>query len=185
MGHRLSKIYTRTGDEGTTGLGDGARVKKFVPRVHALGDVDELNTTIGLLLAEDLPATLATRLLEIQHDLFDLGGELSIPGMTLLPADAIARLEAHIDEYNETLPPLKEFILPSGSRRVAACHFARAVCRRVERTVVELADVEAVSDTVLQYLNRLSDLLFVLARHLAREQLGKEVMWDRSRFRQP
>ncbi len=182
MGHRLSKIYTRTGDEGTTGLGDGARVKKFAPRVHALGDVDELNTTIGLLLAEPLSSPLAERLLEIQHDLFDLGGELSIPGMTLLPADAITRLEAHIDEYNESLPPLKEFILPSGSRRVASCHFARAVCRRVERTVVELADSEPVSETVLRYLNRLSDLLFVLARHLAREELGKEVMWDRSRF---
>ncbi|HMM78334.1 MAG TPA: cob(I)yrinic acid a,c-diamide adenosyltransferase [Gammaproteobacteria bacterium] len=185
MGHRLSKIYTRTGDAGTTGLGDGARVKKFAPRVHALGDVDELNTTIGLLLAENLPAPLANRLLEIQHDLFDLGGELSIPGMTLLPADAIDRLEAHIDEYNETLPPLKEFILPSGSRRVASCHFARAVCRRVERTVVELADAEPVSNTVLRYLNRLSDLLFVLCRHLARAELGKEVMWDRSRFKQP
>ncbi len=185
MGHRLSKIYTRTGDAGTTGLGDGARVKKFAPRVHALGDVDELNTTIGLLLAEALPETLSNRLLEIQHDLFDLGGELSIPGMTLLPADAVARLEAHIDEYNEALPPLKEFILPSGSRRVAACHFARAVCRRVERTVVELAESDTVSETVLQYVNRLSDLLFVLARHLAREELGKEVMWDRSRFKQP
>lgn len=183
MGHRLSKIYTRTGDEGTTGLGDGARVKKHAPRVHALGDVDELNTTLGLLLAEPLPPPLAERLLEIQHDLFDLGGELSIPGMTLLPADAIARLEGFIDEYNEALPPLKEFILPSGSRRVAACHFARAVCRRVERTVVELADVEPVSDTVLQYLNRLSDLLFVVSRALARDELGKEVMWDRSRFR--
>lgn len=185
MGHRLSKIYTRTGDEGTTGLGDGARVKKFSPRIHALGEVDELNTTLGLLLAEALPDTLAQRLLEIQHDLFDLGGELSIPGMTLLPADAIARLEAQIDEYNEQLPPLKEFILPSGSRRVAACHFARAVCRRVERAVVELADAEPVSQTVLQYINRLSDLLFVLARTLARQELGKEVMWDRSRFRAP
>lgn len=185
MGHRLSKIYTRTGDEGTTGLGDGARVKKFSPRIHALGEVDELNTTLGLLLAESLPDTLARRLLEIQHDLFDLGGELSIPGMTLLPADAIARLEAQIDEYNDELPPLKEFILPSGSRRVAACHFARAVCRRVERAVVELADAEPVSQTVLQYINRLSDLLFVLARTLARQELGKEVMWDRSRFRAP
>jgi cob(I)alamin adenosyltransferase len=172
MGHRLSKIYTRTGDEGTTGLGDGARVKKFSPRVHALGEVDELNTTLGLLLAEALPDTLARRLLEIQHDLFDLGGELSIPGMTLLPADAIARLEAQIDEYNDELPPLKEFILPSGSRRVATCHFARA-------------DAEPVSQTVLQYINRLSDLLFVLARTLARQELGKEVMWDRSRFRAP
>ena len=185
MGHRLSKIYTRTGDAGTTGLGDGARVKKHSQRIHALGDVDELNTTLGLLLAESLPELLANRLLEIQHDLFDLGGELSIPGMTLLPTDAIARLEAHIDEHNERLPPLKEFILPSGSRRVAACHFARAVCRRVERTVVALADEETVSETVMQYLNRLSDLLFVLARTLAREDLGKEVMWDRSRFRAP
>ena len=185
MGHRLSKIYTRTGDAGTTGLGDGARIKKHSPRVEALGEIDELNTTIGLLLAELPEGGIAGALLEIQHDLFDLGGELSIPGMTLLPVDAIARLESLIDDLNEKLPPLKEFVLPSGRRSVAASHFARAVCRRAERRVVELADAETVSDTVLQYVNRLSDLLFVVARTLARAELGKEVMWDRSRFRAP
>lgn len=182
MGNRLSKIYTRTGDAGTTGLGDGARTKKFSPRVEALGEIDELNTTVGLLLAELAEGDLTDALLEVQHDLFDLGGELSIPGMTLLPADAVARLEALIDGLNERLPPLKEFVLPSGSRAVASCHFARAVCRRAERRVVALADSEAVSDTVLQYVNRLSDLLFVVARTLARTELGREVMWDRSRF---
>jgi cob(I)alamin adenosyltransferase len=185
MGHRLSKIYTRTGDAGTTGLGDGARIKKFSPRVEALGEVDELNTTVGLLLAEIAQDGLARPLLEIQHDLFDLGGELSIPGMTLLPADAVTRLEGLIDSLNEGLPPLKEFVLPGGSRTVAACHFARAVCRRAERRVVALADAEAVSDTVLQYLNRLSDLLFVMSRSLARSEFGREVMWDRSRFKGP
>jgi len=184
-GNRLSKIVTRTGDAGTTGLGDGSRTTKDSLRIDAIGEVDELNSSLGLLLCEELPARVRAALLDIQHDLFDLGGELSIPGMSLLPADAIARLEGFIDEYNDSLPPLKEFILPSGSRRVAACHFARAVCRRVERTVVELADVEPVSDTVLQYLNRLSDLLFVVSRSLARDELGKEVMWDRSRFRAP
>jgi cob(I)alamin adenosyltransferase len=185
MGHRLSKIYTRTGDAGTTGLGDGARTKKHSLRIQALGEIDELNTTIGLLLAE-LPASgLGNSLLEIQHDLFDLGGELSIPGMNLLPSNAIGRLEAQIDELNERLPPLKEFVLPSGSRSVAACHFARAVCRRAERRVVELADAETVSDTVLQYVNRLSDLLFVVSRTLARDELGREIMWDRSRFPAP
>lgn len=185
MGHRLSKIYTRTGDAGTTGLGDGARVEKFAPRVCALGEVDELNTAIGLLLAESLPAPLADRLLEIQHDLFDLGGELATPGMTLLPAAAVDRLEAHIDEYNAELPPLKEFILPSGSRRVACCHFARAVCRRAERAVVELAARERVGEAPLRYLNRLSDLLFVVARRLARADGGREILWDRSRFAPP
>lgn len=182
MGHRLSKIYTRTGDAGTTGLGDGVRVKKHSARVHALGDVDELNTSLGLLLAEDLPQQMAANLLEIQHDLFDLGGELAIPGSILLPTDAVTRLETQIDQQNEVLPPLKEFILPSGSRRIAACHFSRAVCRRAERRVVELAENEAVSEAVLQYLNRLSDLLFVMSRTLARDELGQEVMWDRKRF---
>lgn len=185
MGHRLSKIYTRTGDEGTTGLGDGGRISKHSPRVHALGEIDELNSHLGLLLAATLPAGLASALLEIQHDLFDLGGELSIPGATLLPAQASGRLEAHIDSANADLPPLKEFILPSGGEAVARCHVARAVCRRAERAVVALAEAETVGPGGLQYLNRLSDLLFVWARVLARAAGGTEVMWDRSRFPAP
>ena len=182
MGHRLSKIYTRTGDEGTTGLGDGARVAKHSLRVHALGEVDELNCHLGVLLAGTLPAAMASQLLEIQHDLFDLGGELSIPGATLLPADAGTRLEQMIDHYNEALPPLKEFILPSGGLNPARCHVARSVCRRAERAIVALAAEESVAATALTYVNRLSDLLFVWCRVLARESGGSEVMWDRKRF---
>jgi len=182
MGHRLSKIYTRTGDEGTTGLGDGSRVAKTSRRIHALGDIDELNSLVGVLLSTGLPAEMSQVLLEIQHDLFDLGGEVSIPGATLLPASAGARLEALIDRYNDDLPPLKEFILPSGGAATAHCHVARAVCRRAERTLVELSAVETVQPSALQYLNRLSDLLFVLARVLARRDGGTEVMWDRRRF---
>lgn len=182
MGHRLSRIYTRTGDEGTTGLGDGARVAKHSLRVHALGEVDELNCHLGVLLAGTLPPAMDSALLEIQHDLFDLGGELSIPGATLLPADAGTRLENLIDHYNEALPPLKEFILPSGGINPARCHVARAVCRRAERAIVALAAEEPVAATALTYINRLSDLLFVWCRVLAREAGGGEVMWDRKRF---
>ena len=183
MGHRLSKIYTRTGDEGTTGLGDGSRVPKHSPRVHALGDIDELNSMLGVLLATPLPAQMADELLEIQHDLFDLGGEISIPTATLLPGSACERLEGLIDGYNEHLPPLKEFILPSGGNATAQCHVARAICRRAERVLVELATTDPVNATALQYINRLSDLLFVLARVLARRDGGREVMWDRARFK--
>lgn len=182
MGHRLSKIYTRTGDAGTTGLGDGSRTTKDSARIHALGEVDELNTAIGLLLCETLPAAIGANLLEIQHDLFDLGGELSIPGMNLLSPAAVPRLEALIDAGNEALPPLKEFILPGGTRAAAQCHVARAVCRRAERAVVSAAEQGGVSETALGYINRLSDYLFVLARGLARLEGGSEVMWDRSRF---
>ncbi|MGD9602149.1 MAG: cob(I)yrinic acid a,c-diamide adenosyltransferase [Gammaproteobacteria bacterium] len=185
MGHRLSRIYTRTGDEGTTGLGDGSRVAKTSRRIHALGDIDELNSLVGVLLSTSLPAAMSQQLLEIQHDLFDLGGEVSIPGATLLPASAGVRLEALIDAYNEDLPPLKEFILPSGSAATAHCHVARAVCRRAERSLVDLAAAEPVQPTALQYLNRLSDLLFVLARVIARRDGGSEVMWDRRRFTGP
>lgn len=185
MGHRLSKIYTRTGDEGTTGLGDGSRVAKNSLRIRALGDIDELNSQLGVLLATELPAATAAELLEIQHDLFDLGGEISIPTATLLPSSACDRLEALIDRYNEDLPALKEFILPSGSAATAHCHVARAVCRRAERALVDLAAVEAVNAPALQYVNRLSDLLFVLARVIARRDGGRETMWDRSRFKPP
>jgi cob(I)alamin adenosyltransferase len=182
MGHRLSKIYTRTGDAGTTGLGDGSRATKNSARIHSLGEVDELNTVLGLLLVADLPVEMAASLLEIQHDLFDLGGELSIPGSTLLATNAVARLEHLIDSYNEALPPLKEFILPGGNAASASCQFARAVCRRAERAVVAISDATPVSQSTLRYINRLSDLLFVLARVLARANGGQEIMWDRSRF---
>ena len=164
MGHRLSKIYTRTGDAGTTGLGDGSRTPKNSARVAAMGDVDELNSLIGVILCEELPADVRELFIGIQHDLFDLGGEMSIPGATLLKATQPARLEAAIDRYNAELGPLKEFILPGGSRAAALTHLARTVCRRAERLTVALAAEAPVSDTGRQYLNRLSDLLFVLAR---------------------
>ena len=182
MGHRLSKIYTRTGDTGTTGLGDGERTSKTASRVRAMGDVDELNSVIGVLLSDPIPADLHDILLAVQHDLFDLGGEISIPGSTLLPAAAVARLEAAIDHWNDKLPPLKEFILPGGSRSAAHCHLARAVCRRAERAIVELSDTEDVNDTMTVYVNRLSDLLFVLARTFAVADGGKEILWDRTRL---
>jgi len=183
MGHRLSKIYTRTGDDGTTGLGDGSRVPKDAARVEAFGTVDELNAGIGLLRSE-LPANHeAQKLLgEIQHDLFDLGGELCIPGYILLKPEQIDLLENEIDRLNEDLPMLKEFILPGGSRAASLAHVARTVCRRAERRVHTLAHSEdSVGALPLQYLNRLSDYLFVLARALARENGGAEVLWNRQR----
>lgn len=183
MGNRLSKIYTRTGDDGTTGLGDGSRVAKDDLRVEAFGTADELNACVGLLRA-DLPAGHeAQKLLgEIQHDLFDLGGELCIPGYVLLKAGQIVMLENAIDRLNENLPPLKEFILPGGSRAASLAHVARTVCRRTERRVHTLAQAEGnIGELPLQYLNRLSDYLFVLARVLAREEGGTEVLWSRQR----
>ncbi|MBI2800971.1 MAG: cob(I)yrinic acid a,c-diamide adenosyltransferase [Gammaproteobacteria bacterium] len=182
MGHRLSKIYTRTGDAGTTGLGDGSRAAKTDIRIQTLGDIDELNSAVGILLAAQAVTGLNQLLLEIQHDLFDLGGEVAIPGSSLLPAGAVERLEAAIDSHNAALPPLKEFILPSGSLAAAQCHFARAVCRRAERSLVGLTGQADVGARALQYLNRLSDLLFVLARIIARADGGQEVMWNRARF---
>lgn len=181
MGHRLSKIYTRTGDAGTTGLGDGSRVAKDCPRVSAMGDVDELNSTIGVLLCEELPEDIRALMTDIQHDLFDLGGELSIPGMSLLDADRIEVLEVAIDHYNAELEPLKEFILPGGSRPAALAHLARTVCRRAERLVVSLAHKETVRDAPPRYLNRLSDLLFVLGRFLNRER--GDVLWRHQKER--
>ncbi|MFT4581798.1 MAG: cob(I)alamin adenosyltransferase [Gammaproteobacteria bacterium] len=183
MGNRLSKIYTRTGDAGTTGLGDGGRTSKNAIRVRSMGDIDELNSLLGVLRTDDIPSEIDDTLLAVQHDLFDLGGEISIPGSSLLPSSAVERLEGVIDRWNSELPALKEFILPGGSRAAAHCHLARAVCRRAERVVVELADSEPVNDVLVRYVNRLSDLLFVLARTLARHDDGKEVMWDRSRLR--
>src|SRR5215210_6881372 len=161
MGHRLSKITTRTGDAGETGLGDGSRVAKDSARIAALGDIDELNSAIGMVLAEELPQEVRAALDQVQHDLFDLGGELSIPGHAMLGEAQVAALESWLEEWNAPLAPLKEFILPGGSRAAAAAHLARTVCRRAERTVVTLARDEKVPPLLQQYLNRLSDLLFV------------------------
>ncbi len=179
---RLTKIYTRTGDDGTTGLGDGARVPKEHARVEAYGTVDEANSAIGVVLAAAaLPSDVAKLLLEIQHDLFDLGGELATPGMKLIKAEHTERLEQAIDRYNANLPTLKEFILPSGGPATATCHLARTIVRRAERGVWALYRVETVSPEVPRYLNRLSDLLFVIARVLARHENGAEVMWKRGK----
>jgi cob(I)alamin adenosyltransferase len=181
MGNRLSRIYTRTGDAGTTGLGDGSRVAKNSARVEALGAVDELNSCLGVLLAEPLGADLRALLTEVQHDLFDLGGELSIPGYAATRPEQVARLEQALDHHNETLEPLKEFILPGGSRPAALCHLARTMCRRAERQVVGLASTETVSAYSQQYLNRLSDLLFVVSRVLNRRDGRGDVLWRRDR----
>jgi cob(I)alamin adenosyltransferase len=182
MGNRLSKIYTRTGDDGTTGLGDGSRVPKDSLRVEAFGTVDELNSAIGVLLATpDMPPGVSASLTEAQHELFDLGGELCIPGHHLITAEHVARLEKSLDEFNDTLPPLKEFILPGGGPAAAACHLARAVARRAERRVWTLSRAESVNPELPKYLNRLSDLLFVLARVLARHERGAEVLWRHDR----
>jgi cob(I)alamin adenosyltransferase len=178
MGNRLTQIATRTGDDGTTGLGDGSRVAKDDARVAAMGDVDELNSVLGLLLTETLPEAVRADLTDIQHDLFDLGGELCIPGYTMLAAAQVARLDARLAHYNGELPRLAEFILPGGARTAALAHVARTVCRRAERAVVALARVQAVNEAPRQYLNRLSDLLFVLARVLNRAAGGGDVLWQ-------
>jgi cob(I)alamin adenosyltransferase len=170
MGHRLTKIYTRTGDNGTTGLGDGSRVPKDSLRIAALGDVDELNSLIGLVLSESVGDTVSNCLQLVQHDLFDLGGDLSIPGRSSLSEDQIKALEIQIDVFNKDLPPLVEFVLPGGSRPSALCHVARTVCRRAERSLIRLTKVESLSPLHTRYLNRLSDLLFVLARVLNQDQ---------------
>jgi cob(I)alamin adenosyltransferase len=180
MGNRLSKIYTRTGDDGSTGLGDGSRVAKENLRVEAYGTVDETNSALGVVLGNPvLPPEIRRALTEIQHDLFDLGGELCIPGHIMIKAAHVDRLESVLDGLNEGLPPLKEFILPGGGPAAATCHLARAICRRAERRCWSLARVESVSADALKYLNRLSDLLFVMARVLARGADG-EVVWRRS-----
>ena len=182
MGNRLSKIYTRTGDDGTTGLGDGSRVDKDNLRVEAYGTVDEANSAIGCVLAcESVTGSIRSCLTEVQHDLFELGGELCIPGHSAVEEAFIDRLENELDAINANLPPLKDFILPGGGQAAAACHLARAIVRRAERRVSTLKKQEAVRDEVLHYLNRLSDLLFVFARQLARDENGQEVLWDRSR----
>ncbi len=181
MGHRLSRIVTKTGDAGTTGLGDGSRVAKDAPRIASIGDVDELNSTLGLLLAEDLPASVRDLLTTVQHDLFDLGGELSIPGFAAVTDAHVERLEAAIETFNSDLPPLKEFILPGGTRGAALAHVARTVCRRAERSLVHLAGSSPVGEPSRRYLNRLSDLLFVLARILNRTAGASDVLWQKGR----
>ncbi|MBT8144552.1 MAG: cob(I)yrinic acid a,c-diamide adenosyltransferase [Gammaproteobacteria bacterium] len=183
MGHRLSKIYTRTGDAGTTGLGDGSRIDKDAPLVEAYGTVDELNSAIGMVLAHDIPDTVRTCLTRIQHELFDLGGELCIPGHSIVSAQFVERLESMLDAFNANLPPLKEFILPGGGPAAAACHLARAICRRAERRVWTADREEKLNPESARYLNRLSDLLFVVARVLARHESGSEVLWQTSQSR--
>jgi len=177
MGNRLSKIYTRTGDKGTTGLGDGSRVDKDNLRVEAYGTVDELNSAVGLVLATELPHRIRACLTRTQHELFDLGGELCMPGTTLIPDTYIDGLEKDLDAFNEDLPALKDFILPGGSESAARCHLARTIARRAERRVISLAHNETVNKASIRYLNRLSDLLFVIARVLARDGGGSEVLW--------
>jgi cob(I)alamin adenosyltransferase len=185
MGHRLSKIVTRTGDAGTTGLGDGARVTKDSVRIDAIGEIDELNSTIGLLLTEPLPEPVATCLTSVQHDLFDLGGELSVPGYTAVTDAHVARLEEDVERFNADLGPLKEFILPGGTRAAGIAHVARTVCRRAERALVRMAASEPVSDPARRYLNRLSDLLFVLGRTVNRAAGRPDVLWQKDRAAKP
>ena len=183
MGHRLSKITTRTGDAGETGLGDGSRVSKDSPRVKALGDVDELNSAIGLMLAEEVPQALRDAFTQVQQDLLDLGGELSIPGHALLKPARVDALESAIETWNADLEPLKEFILPGGTRSAAAAHLARTICRRAERSVVALGRKDKVGDAARRYLNRLSDLLFVAGRTLNRAAGQNDVQWRHEKKR--
>ena len=183
MGNRLSKIYTRTGDDGTTGLGDGSRTQKDSLRVEAYGTVDELNSAIGVLIATLDDENLSSILLDIQHDLFDLGGELCIPGTSIIGDAQIDRLEQELDKLNADLPPLKDFILPGGSLPAAQAHLARTIGRRAERRVISLARQEAVNEAAIRYLNRLSDLLFVIARTTARASGVGEILWNHERKR--
>lgn len=179
MGNRLSKIYTRTGDDGTTGLGDGARTRKDSPRVEALGTIDELNSLIGVMLAHDMPEKLRPVFAKIQHRLFDLGGELAMPGYTFIDDGDVTWVEEVLDSYNENLPPLKNFILPGGTVTASYCHLARSVCRRAERILVHMNESDPVNAPVRQYVNRLSDWLFVCARVLNRlNDTDSEVLWE-------
>jgi cob(I)alamin adenosyltransferase len=182
MANRLTQIATRTGDNGTTGLGDNTRVSKNSLRVHAMGDVDELNSHLGLLLCEPLPEAVRDLLVEVQHQLFNLGGELSIPGFELLKPEAVLALDQALAEHNATLPRLAEFILPAGTRAASLAHVCRTVARRAERTVVALEQQDVLRDTPRHYLNRLSDLLFVLARVLNRVDGGDDVYWKSERM---
>ena len=181
MGNRLSKIYTRTGDDGGTGLGDGSRTEKDSLRIDAIGTVDELNSAIGVLLCNPLPAAVQSILVDVQHTLFDMGGELCIPGTTVITAERVTALEQQLDALNADLQPLKEFILPGGSSAAAACHLARAICRRSERRAHSLSRAESINPASIQYLNRLSDLLFVMARHLNKTAGKPDVLWQHNR----
>jgi cob(I)alamin adenosyltransferase len=186
MANRLTKIITRTGDAGSTGLGDGSRVGKDSLRIAAIGDVDELNSAIGVLLAEpDLPDVARRTLADIQHDLFDLGGELCMPGTSLIAAAQVERLESLAAEFNADLPRLQEFILPGGTRAAALAHLCRTVCRRAERSIVHLGQRDSISDAARRYINRLSDLLFILGRFLNRATGGSDVLWQKGRHGQP
>ena len=181
MGHRLSKIYTRTGDDGSTGLGDGSRTSKDSLRVEAFGDLDELNSHIGLLLTQDISEEIRTLMTGIQHDLFDLGGEVCVPGREALTPDYVTRLETQLDALNAQLKPLKEFILPGGCAAAATCHLARTVCRRAERRLVSLTREATVSTPAMHYINRLSDLLFVAARYVNFQANQPDVLWQPGR----
>lgn len=181
MGNRLSKIYTRTGDDGSTGLGDGSRVAKDDTRIEAIGAVDELNCVLGVLLCESVPEEIRQCLLDVQHRLFDLGGELSIPGYTLIDEARVTGLETLLDRLNADLPALKDFILPGGTAAATHCHLARAVCRRAERRVITLGKTASINTAGLHYLNRLSDLLFVMARYLNRQAGEPDVLWQHER----
>lgn len=181
MGNRLSKIYTRTGDDGSTGLGDGSRTEKDSLRIEAIGTVDELNSAIGVLLCNPLPAAVQSTLVAVQHTLFDMGGELCIPGTTVITVERVTALEQQLDALNADLPPLKEFILPGGTEAAAACHLARAICRRSERRAHSLSRAEPINPASIQYLNRLSDLLFVMARHLNKTAGKPDVLWQHNR----
>jgi cob(I)alamin adenosyltransferase len=183
MGNRLTQIATRTGDAGTTGLGDNTRVSKNSLRVHAMGEVDELNAHIGVLLCEDMPSEVRNVLVEVQHQLFNLGGELSIPGFELLKPEAVLALDEALEHHNEQLPKLEEFILPAGTRGASLAHVCRTVARRAERAVVALGNEEAIKETPRQYLNRLSDLMFVISRVLNRLNGGHDVYWKSERMK--
>jgi cob(I)alamin adenosyltransferase len=185
VANRLTKIYTRTGDDGTTGLADGSRVSKDSLRIDAIGELDELNSVIGLLLAQELPGEIGVTLTNIQHDLFDLGGELCLPGHTIIDERHVAGLEQALDTGNSTLAPLKDFVLPGGTRAAATAHLGRTVCRRAERALVALSRAEGVRPLLLQYVNRLSDLLFVYARALNREAGRSDVLWQQGKNRNP
>jgi len=179
MGHRLSRIYTRTGDRGDTGLGDGSRISKDAVRIETFGTVDELSSVLGIVLSKPVPDAARAVLTEIQHRLFDLGGELSIPGHTMIGSDHVTYLEQHLDEMNAELPLLKDFILPGGCEAAAFCHLGRTVCRRAERRLITLASQEDINPVSIQFLNRLSDLLFVMARTLNRAEQQPDVLWRR------
>lgn len=185
MGNRLSKIYTRTGDDGSTGIAGGDRVAKDSARIEAIGTSDELNSQIGVLLTHDMDNDIREMLTDIQHDLFDLGSEFAMPGYTVIGDDHVTYLEQKLDHYNADLPYLKEFILPGGSPAAACCHVARTVCRRCERCIVALMREENINPAAVRYINRLSDLLFVLGRVLARADGGNEVLWQKHRRQQP